>query len=70
MPHPNEKLQAQHIADQLLQGAAPGSMVTWGMGEPHVGQPGPDQHPYGQHIGAGYVRGDGSVYGTVLPPGH
>lgn len=69
MPHPNEKLQAQHIAEQLLQGSAPGSMATWQAAPPHLGQPGPDQHPYGPHIGVGYVRGDGSVYGTVQPPG-
>jgi hypothetical protein len=67
LPHPAERAQAQHIADQLLAGSNPGSMVTWGMGEPHVGT-GPDAHPYGEHVYAGYVRGDGTVYGTVIQP--
>ncbi|MGQ0632482.1 MAG: hypothetical protein ACT4P1_15795 [Sporichthyaceae bacterium] len=66
--HVNENAQAQHIAQQLLQGSAPGSMATWGMnGEAHGGAPG--QHPYGEHVYAGYVRGDGSVYGTMIQPG-
>lgn len=67
-PHPNEQHNAQIIAEQVLAGSQPGAMATWGMSPEHVGR-GADGHPYGPHIGAGYVRGDGSIFGAMLPPG-
>jgi hypothetical protein len=69
IPHPQERAQAQHVAEQLLAGSTPGSMATWGMnGDAHVGK-GADAHPYGEHTYVGYVRGDGSVFGTTIQPG-
>lgn len=65
MPHPNERPEAQTIAKQLLAGADPGSMATFGLPRTpdHEGK----SHPYGGHMGAAYVRGDGTVFSTVSP---
>ncbi len=65
MPKPGERPPAQTIAEQLLAGSTPGSMASWQMPQvpDHVGS----SHPYGGHMGVGYVRGDGSIYSNVMP---
>lgn len=64
MPKSGEFPVAQNIAEQLLAGSNPGNIVSWQM-------PAPDHssgsHPHGGHMGVAYMRGDGSVYSTVMP---
>jgi hypothetical protein len=40
-------------------------MATWNM--PGVQDHASNGHPYAGHMGAAYVRGDGSIFSTVMP---